>query len=75
MEDDSIGMENELRIKVSVGKMAVSVWKMTVSIWDILSLGSALSSRSMKHAPPSSSGVSGKRPENIEAKYVSGTQV
>ena len=31
MEDDSIDMEDDL-------KMTVSIWKMTVSIWDILSL-------------------------------------
>jgi len=38
MEDDSIDMEDDLKMTVSIWKMTVSIWEMTVSIWDILSL-------------------------------------
>jgi len=45
MEDDSIDMEGDLKMTVSIWKMTVSIWettvpiwKMTVSRWDILSL-------------------------------------
>ena len=38
MEDDSIDMEDDLNMTVSIWKMTVSVCKMTVSIWYILSL-------------------------------------
>ena len=38
MEDDSIDMEDDLKMTVSIWEITVSIWKMTVSIWDILSL-------------------------------------
>ena len=38
MEADSIDMEDELKITVSIWEMTISIWEMTVSIWDILSL-------------------------------------
>jgi len=38
MQDDSIVIEDDCKMTVSIWKMTVSIWKMTVSIWDILSL-------------------------------------
>ena len=32
-QDDSIGMEADLKMTVSIWKMTVSIWKMTVSMW------------------------------------------
>ena len=45
MEDDSIDLEDDLKMTASIWEMTVSIWKITVSIWkttvstwDILSL-------------------------------------
>ena len=38
MGDDSIDMEDDLMMTVSIWELTVSIWEMTVSIWDILSL-------------------------------------
>ena len=38
MDDDSVDMEDDHEITVSIWEMTVSIWNMTVSIWDILSL-------------------------------------
>jgi hypothetical protein len=38
MEDDSIDMEGDLKMTVSISEMTVWIWEMTISIWDILSL-------------------------------------
>jgi hypothetical protein len=38
MDDDSIDMEDDLIMTVSIWEMTVSILEMTVSIWDILSL-------------------------------------
>jgi hypothetical protein len=38
MEDDSIDMDDDLKMTVSIWRMTVSIWEMTVSMCDILSL-------------------------------------
>ena len=38
MEHDSIDMEDDLNMTVSIWKMTESIWRMKVSTWDILSL-------------------------------------
>jgi len=38
MEDDSIDMDDHLKITVLIWNMTVSIWKINESIWDISSL-------------------------------------
>jgi len=38
MEDNSINMEDDLKMTVSIWKMTISIWEIAVSLWDMLLL-------------------------------------